>query len=221
MKNRRQVIGFILSLVIGIFGFGGKIRTGFGIAHAKVKRFKRTLLPRGAPMAGLISKNPRKLDTRNLETTPMDQFDVMGQDIYNVNLETWRLDLSGALEHPQKFRYEDLLKLPAVERNVLLICPGFFAYNGLWKGVSLSKLLTSAKMKPSATHVKLSGPRGIRRKSKKFAVEEVMADKIFLAFQVNGEVLPERHGFPVRLVAEDHYGGRWVKYVDRIQVIKG
>ena len=170
-------------------------------------------------MAELLSKNPRKLDIQNLGTTPMDQFDVMGQDIYPVDLDQWRLDLSGAIERPREFRYQDLLKLPEIEKNVLLICPGFFAYNGLWKGFSLSKLLAGAGLKPNATHVKFSGPRGIRKKTKKFAIEEIMADKIFMAYQVNGEVLPERHGFPIRLVAEDHYGGRWVKYVDRIIVV--
>jgi DMSO/TMAO reductase YedYZ molybdopterin-dependent catalytic subunit len=31
--------------------------------------------------------------------------------------------------------------------------------------------------------------------------------------------LPQKHGFPLRLVAEDHYGARWVKYVDRITAV--
>ena len=45
------------------------------------------------------------------------------------------------------------------------------------------------------------------------------AEKVFLAYQVNGKPLPERHGFPLRLVADDHYGSRWVKYVERVKVL--
>ena len=45
---------------------------------------------------------------------------------------------------------------------------------------------------------------------------EVTTDKVFLAYGVNGETLPMRNGFPLRLVAEDHYGYRWVKYVDKV-----
>jgi len=33
---------------------------------------------------------------------------------------------------------------------------------------------------------------------------------------VNGETLPQKHGFPLRLVYEDAYGYDWVKYVDEI-----
>ncbi|MFH1083362.1 MAG: molybdopterin-dependent oxidoreductase [Pseudomonadota bacterium] len=50
--------------------------------------------------------------------------------------------------------------------------------------------------------------------------ELFLADKIFLAYQVNGVPLPQKHGFPLRLVAEDHYGHEWVKYVHRITVEK-
>ncbi|MCX7038431.1 MAG: molybdopterin-dependent oxidoreductase [Spirochaetes bacterium] len=35
---------------------------------------------------------------------------------------------------------------------------------------------------------------------------------------MNGETLPAAHGFPVRLVAEDIYGSRWVKWVTEMQV---
>jgi len=216
MKTRRQVIKYILSFTIGISVFWGKFWTEIRVVYAKVKR---VLLPKGTPMSDLISKNPKKLDAQNLGTTSMDQFDVMGQDIYNVNIAKWQLELTGAIKHPKKFSYENIVKLPVIERNVLLICRGFFAYNGLWKGFSVSELLLEAKMLSNVTHVKFSGPKGIRRKTKKFAIEEVMANKIFIAYKVNGEILPERHGFPVRLVAEDHYGSRWVKYVDKISVV--
>lgn len=216
MITRRQAVKLLLSFYAGLTLFCGKIGSGLRIVYAKTKRI---VLPKGTFMNGLISKNPAKLDTRYLDTTPVEEFDVMGEDNYRVDIKTWRLELSGAIEHPKRFTYEDIQALPAIERNVLLICPGFFAYNGLWKGVSSPALLSGVKLKPRVTHVKFSGPKGISRKTKKFTIEEVMTNKIFIAYQVNAKPLPERHGFPVRLVAEDHYGGRWVKYVDRISVI--
>lgn len=216
MNTRRQVIKLLLSFFIGMPVFFGKVWTGLGMAYAQVKR---RVLSKDTPMSELTSQNPSRLDTSRLDTTPMDEFDVMGQTNYRVNLEEWRLELSGDIERPKQLTYEDIFKLPAIERNVLLICPGFFAYNALWKGISLSALLSDAKLKPEVTHVKFSGPSGISRKTKKFTIEDVMTDKVFIAYQVNGQPLPERHGFPVRLVAEDHYGGRWVKYIDKISVL--
>jgi DMSO/TMAO reductase YedYZ molybdopterin-dependent catalytic subunit len=43
---------------------------------------------------------------------------------------------------------------------------------------------------------------------------------VFLAYSVNDRVLPQKHGFPLRVVAEDHYGGSWVKYVYKVTAIK-
>lgn len=216
ITTRREVIKLVLSICAGASVYGGKIGSGLRTAYAKAKK---VLLPKGTKMETLISKNPAKLDAGNLDTSPINEFDVMGQTEHKTDLDEWRLSLLGAIETPKVFTYEDIEKLPSIERNVLIICPGFFAYNGLWKGISMAALLTDAKLKPDVTHVKFSGPKGSGQMSKEFSIEEVMMEKVFLAYQVNGKPLPQRHGFPLRLVAEDHYGGRWVKYVDNMTVI--
>jgi len=45
-----------------------------------------------------------------------------------------------------------------------------------------------------------------------------LADTVFLAYGVNGKTLPQKHGFPLRVVAEDTYGSDWVKYVYGLEV---
>ena len=45
--------------------------------------------------------------------------------------------------------------------------------------------------------------------------------QVFLAYDVNGKALPKRHGFPLRVVAEDYYGDDWVKYVYKMRLEKG
>lgn len=216
ITTRREIIKLLLSICAGASVYGSKIGSGLRTAYAKAKK---VLLPKGTEMETLTSKNPAKLDASNLDTSPMSEFDVMGQTEHKADLNEWRLSLSGAIETPKILTYEEVGKLPSIERNVLIICPGFFAYNGLWKGISMAKLLTDAKLKADVTHVKFSGPKGIAKKSKNFSIEEVMMEKVFLAYQVNGKPLPQHHEFPLRLVAEDHYGGCWVKYVDTMTVI--
>jgi len=49
-------------------------------------------------------------------------------------------------------------------------------------------------------------------------LKELQQKKILLAYRVNEATLPQRHGFPLRLVLEDHYGYEWIKYVDEIVV---
>ena len=116
--------------------------------------------------------------------------------------------------------YDQIKVLPFIERKVLMICPGFFTNQGLWKGISIRTLLEKAAAKPGVKYVTISGPEGDYAKPERFPVEEIHSDQVFLAYQVNGEDLPQKNGFPLRLVAEDYYGHTWVKYVDTIEADK-
>ncbi|MDJ0623505.1 MAG: molybdopterin-dependent oxidoreductase [Desulfocapsaceae bacterium] len=215
MAHRRRIIKQLAALSATIYFFWGETSRGVRTLWAKAKR---RILARGTPMTELMHANPARLDTSNLETTPLEAFDVMGQTSFPVDLEEWRLTIDGAVESPKTLTYADLLNRPIIERNVLLICPGFFAYNGFWTGFSVADLLKEAGLYNDATEVKFSGAAGFRRKKRRFPLAEVLSDQVFIAYQVNGQQLPERHGFPVRLVAEDYKGRRWVKYLNRITV---
>ena len=179
---------------------------------------QRILLPQATPMESLIDKNPSDLDTRDLDITPLDQFDTMGIDDLEVDIDKWRLELRGRVKKPLSLSYRQLKAMPSMERKVLLICPGFFAYHARWKGISMGQLLDQAQYGRETTHITISGPNRMTTKSEQFSVADILADKVFLAYGVNGTVLPQKHGYPLRLVAEDYYGGRWVKYVDTITV---
>ncbi len=175
----------------------------------------RKVLARGTKTESLIHDNPAALDATNLELTPLEAFGTMGPTDEVVDLAAWRLEVAGQVRHPLRLAYAQLTALPPVERNVLLICPGFFANHGRWLGFSLGGLLQQADFDPAATRIVIEA-RG--QKIASFSVDEVLTDKVFLAYQVNGKPLPRKHGFPIRVVAEDHYGSEWVKYVDRVMV---
>jgi len=103
---------------------------------------------------------------------------------------------------------------------VLMICPGFFANQGTWKGFSLGELLKLAQAEEGVTHVTARGPDGKYENSQRYPLEDALSNKVFLAYEVNGKPLPQRHGFPLRAVAEGYYGYDWVKYVYRVTVEK-
>ncbi len=178
----------------------------------------RRVVEKKTPMSKLMHANPARLDTSNLETTPMEKFDVMGETTLQIDLEEWRLEVDGDVREPYRFRLAELMDRPRLERNVLLICPGFFAYNGWWTGFSVADLLREAGCSGTATHVLFTGSQGFRKKKMRYGIDEVRNDKVFAAYRVNNQELPRRHGFPLRLVADDHKGTRWLKYLNRITV---
>jgi sulfoxide reductase catalytic subunit YedY len=217
MKTRRQFIKFTIEFLVGLGVFFSTIGTWLAKAYAQTKRI---LLPKGTDLSTLSNKNPATLDTRNLEIIPLKDFETMGLTDHEVDLKSWRLIIKGNIAAPRNLSYSQILELPSIERDVLLICPGVFTNHGRWKGISLMTVLNLARMKADTTHITVSGPVGPYEKTERFPIADMRSNKVFLAYAVNGEKLPQQHGFPLRIVAEDYYGSDWVKYVYKIEAFK-
>lgn len=217
MERRRQFLKKGATLLGGLLVWMTPLSTVVGKAFAEAKKI---ILPKGTARETLIDKNPALLDTRNLDPVPLESFGTMGLSDHEVDLHQWRLEVAGRVKNPLRLTLEALKALPPTERNVLLICPGFFANYGTWRGVSVRELLEKARAEEGVTQVTVRGPQGKYSMVKDFKIEDVYSDKIFLAYEVNGKTLPRRHGFPLRLVAEGYYGYDWVKYVHNVTVEK-
>jgi DMSO/TMAO reductase YedYZ molybdopterin-dependent catalytic subunit len=216
-QSRRKFLSKIGFTLGGLTVLGEPVIAFWARAWGEVKK---RVLNRGADRNSLINENPKDLDARNLEPTPLNDFGIMGLSDHPVNLTHWSLRVEGWVSGPLKLSYTQIRALPSIERKVLMICPGYFVNQGLWKGISLKTLLGKVRAKNGAKYVTVSGPGGDYSKPERFPLEEILSDKVFLAYQVNGEDLPLKNGFPLRLVAEDYYGSFWVKYVDRVMVEK-
>jgi sulfoxide reductase catalytic subunit YedY len=97
----------------------------------------------------------------------------------------------------------------------VLDCPGFFTDFGEWTGVPLAMLLEEAGVKPEATEVTFFAIDGYNQTQ---TLEHIDKYGVFLAYIVNGVILPPEHGYPLRVVDKGSAGSAWVKWVDRIIV---
>lgn len=203
MDGRRQfikkVFGFTTLLGVWLHPLFAMV----GSAYAKAQQL----------VAGVKSTETGK------GVTPLDEFYTMGVVHYDVNIQDWRLEISGNVKNPLKLTYDQLLEFPVFEKQVALVCPGFFTNNGLWKGVSMKDLLEKAMVAGNAAKVIVSGHNGSLTKKEEFSMEDIFSNKVFLAYSVNGVPLPEKHGYPLRVVAEGYNGDDWVKYVYAMNVV--
>jgi len=176
----------------------------------------KKILPKEFKKEELKNMNPAEIDNRNLEIDPLDKFGTMGPTDVAVEIKTYRLKVTGAVERPLLLSYDQILKYPSLTEVVLLICPGFFSNNGRWTGVSLKVLLQQAQVKKEA---KFLDVKGANEKVVRISLRNIDLKKIFLAYRVNGDPLPKKHGFPLRLVYEGVNGSDWIKYVDEVVVL--
>lgn len=193
----------------------GFILSWWGILVSTSWALAKELLPAGFPKEQIIQMNPAEIDNRNLEIDPLDKFGTMGPTDIGIDPATYRLKLTGQVDKPLSLSYDQIKQFPPTTEVVLLICPGVFGNNGRWTGVSLKALLQESRVKKGAEAIDI---KGAQEKVVRISLKELSEKKVILAYRVNDLILPRKHGFPLRLVLEDHYGYEWVKYVDEIVV---
>jgi DMSO/TMAO reductase YedYZ molybdopterin-dependent catalytic subunit len=132
-----------------------------------------------------------------------------------VNLDLYRLNISGLVEHPLSLTYSHVLDRPAFTKVVTLHCVEGWDATILWEGVRISDLIDSAGAQPSANTVIFHAVDGY---TSSLTLDFIRQNQILLAYKMNGQpLLPER-GFPFQVVAEDKWGYKWVKWVNEIEV---
>lgn len=127
----------------------------------------------------------------------------------------WSLEVRGLVDRPFALSYDELLELSTVEADVTLACVsnevgGGLVGNARWQGVPLRHLLERAGVQPGATQIL---GRSVDGFTAGFPVELGLREGsgpgdvgALVAVGMNGEPLPQRHGFPARLVVPGLYG---------------
>ena len=137
-----------------------------------------------------------------------------------VDLATWRLDVTGAVEAPFALTYEELLDLDAVEQVHTLECisnttGGELIGTAVWTGVRMRDLLQRARPTDKAFDVVLTSVDGY---VDSFPIAKALEPETLLVYLMNGKTLPQDHGYPVRTLVPNIYGMKNVKWLRSIEV---
>lgn len=124
----------------------------------------------------------------------------------------WRLAVSAGA-HRMSFDAEAFDRLPLTDTIAVLDCTSGWSIETAWTGVRLSDVLTAAGVGNGAARVTVRSATGW---AAAFDVSE--AERLVLATHVAGVPFPAANGAPCRLVAPDHRGHEWVKWVTELEV---
>jgi len=154
---------------------------------------------------------------------PDDEFYQVSKNLVDPDVarDSWRLDIVGQVENPRVYSFADIAAMPAVEQETTLLCISYgvgsgLCSNAIWKGVPLPTLLAQVKPKPNVTTVLFRAADGYYET---FRFEKAMEETTLVAYEMNGEPLPRRHGFPLRLIVPGLYGEKNPKWLTRIELL--
>jgi DMSO/TMAO reductase YedYZ molybdopterin-dependent catalytic subunit len=155
--------------------------------------------------------------------TPNDLHYVVTQNPIDptTNSDLWRLEVTGLVEQPGSYTFEEVQKLPSTSRAITLECIANGANSHLmstaiWQGVTLKTLLERhGGAKADARFVVFYCVDGY---TISLPLQEVLMVDALLAWRMNGVELPQRHGFPMRVLIPGRYGEENVKWLTRVEL---
>ncbi|KAK9765308.1 Nitrate reductase [NADH] 1 [Basidiobolus ranarum] len=181
--------------------------------------------------------------------TPNSLFYVRNHGLVpKLDWDTHTLEITGLVDNPRIFSMDELAAFPKRQFPVTFPCAGnrrrevnlFKQSKGfnwgsagvstaVFGGVMLRDLLLACgvripKEDEEDWHVHFEGaemlPNGIYATSVSYQYIMDPRNEVLMSYEMNGELLPPDHGFPVRLLLPGIIGGRMVKWVKRIFVSK-
>ena len=131
---------------------------------------------------------------------------------------TWRLKVDGLVGRPLELSFDQLLALPKVEQVSTFHCVTGWIVDGVhWGGVRFHDLLAAAVPMPSAHAAHFISAE--IPYDDYLALNDLALPDVMLAYEMDGQPLPQEHGAPVRVVIPDMYGYKNVKWVERITLV--
>ncbi|WP_256127936.1 molybdopterin-dependent oxidoreductase [Arthrobacter sp. SDTb3-6] len=126
-----------------------------------------------------------------------------------VNSDTWKLTVTGLVEHEITMDFAQLLAKPMVESYVTIGCVsndvgGNLVGNARWLGWPVRELLAEAGVKPGADMVLSRSTDGFTAGTPLAAMTD--ARNAMIAVGMDGAPLPLVHGYPARLIVPGLYG---------------
>lgn len=153
--------------------------------------------------------------------TPIEEFFLTGT-APNVP-ENWRLVVDGEVASPLSLSIEDIRQYPSSTQMSTLECYfpvgiSLLIGNATWTGVALNTIIQHAAPLAEATSVNFYAMDGYSMGS--LDVNELIQNNdLMLAYGMNGQELPHKHGYPVRLVLPGCVGYQWIKWINHIEIV--
>jgi DMSO/TMAO reductase YedYZ molybdopterin-dependent catalytic subunit len=181
-----------------------------------------TPVPQPTATATMRDRVEPALGTR-LELTP-------NEDFYRIDINTrpvvidgasWVLEVDGLFDNPRPLTLSDLMAYPTVTQAVTMSCisnriGGDLIGTSNWTGARLRDVLKDLGLRPEAEELFIEAADGFHES---VAMEDLMDPRTLLVYGMNGETLPVKHGFPLRIYIPNRYGMKQPKWITRIEAI--
>ncbi|RCW76934.1 molybdopterin-dependent oxidoreductase [Saliterribacillus persicus] len=133
--------------------------------------------------------------------------------------ENWNFTIDGLVDSPAQYNWDQFLNLQRkVQVSDFHCVTGWSVYKGTWEGIPLKQFLDNAGIKNNAKYVKFYSADGVYTDT--LTIDQAMMEDVMVATLLDGELLTQENGGPVRLLVPQMYAYKSVKWLNRIELIE-
>jgi DMSO/TMAO reductase YedYZ molybdopterin-dependent catalytic subunit len=186
---------------------------------------QRLVLNSSAPLAREYQPSDISPDFKANGTVKPDSADY--SRLAMTQFADWQLKIDGLVKKPLSLSLEEIKAMPSRTQITRHDCVEGWSAIGQWTGVQLGHVLKEAELAPEARYVVFYCIDELVRTPDRsgFYYEsldlfDALHPQTILAYGMNGNPLPVRHGAPLRLRVERQIGYKHAKFVTRIEAVE-
>jgi DMSO/TMAO reductase YedYZ molybdopterin-dependent catalytic subunit len=206
--SRRGVLVAAGAVAAGAAVMGG---VGHWVTSLRTQPSDVTLPKPSDPAPAFPAGLDGKVDGISAFRTPTDKFYRVDTrlSLPVVDIDGYTLTIDGDVDEELTFSFDELLAMPLIERDITLTCVsndvgGPYVGGARWVGVRLTDLLDRAGVGDTADQILSTDVDGFTISTPLDLATD--GREAMVAVGMNGQALPQEHGFPVRLVIPGLYG---------------
>lgn len=223
--TRRQIVNGVLlggaatGIALATRRYPGEINSIHDVTDAMSYGLHDLMLS-GQPRVREFTRNDLVLDfPTSGVTAPRDErYQLMRENGFT----DYRLSLEGLVDNPLSLSLAELRALPAQSQITMHTCDEGWSAIGEWKGVPLAYLLSRAGVQEQARYVVFHCMDTQFNDKPYYESIDLFAashPQTLLAYDLNGEPMPQKNGAPLRLRIETQIGYKHAKFVERVEVV--
>lgn len=131
-----------------------------------------------------------------------------------VNHEDWQLEITGLVENPKTYTWEEFNEIPMIKSTSDFHCVETWSVRDqIWDGVPVVEIMEIVQPKAEAKYVWIECGDGY---TTSLSIADLIEEENLLAVKLNGELLDRGTGGPLRLVVPQKYAYKSAMYIEKI-----